>query len=60
MINSSLRAFKRVLVQNKTQAYKQVYFSTFLSGTPRQEKDTFGPIEVPGDKYWGAQTQRSL
>jgi fumarate hydratase class II len=21
---------------------------------PRQEKDTFGPIEVPGDKYWGA------
>ena len=27
---------------------------------PRIEKDTFGPIEVPGDKYWGAQTQRSL
>lgn len=26
----------------------------------RIEKDTFGPIEVPGDKYWGAQTQRSL
>src|SRR5207237_3858020 len=22
--------------------------------------DTFGPIEVPGDRYWGAQTQRSL
>lgn len=21
---------------------------------PRIEKDTFGPIEVPGDKYWGA------
>ena len=29
-------------------------------GKNRQEKDTFGPIEVPGDKYWGAQTQRSL
>ena len=26
----------------------------------RQEQDTFGPIQVPADKYWGAQTQRSL
>ncbi len=26
----------------------------------RIEKDTMGPIEVPADKYWGAQTQRSL
>lgn len=26
----------------------------------RQEKDTFGPIDVPADKLWGAQTQRSL
>ena len=26
----------------------------------RQESDSFGIIEVPGDKYWGAQTQRSL
>jgi fumarate hydratase, class II len=23
-------------------------------------QDTFGPIEVPADRYWGAQTQRSL
>ena len=26
----------------------------------RLERDTFGPIEVPADKLWGAQTQRSL
>jgi fumarate hydratase class II len=26
----------------------------------RMEKDTFGPIEVPADHLWGAQTQRSL
>ena len=26
----------------------------------RIETDTFGPIEVPADKYWGAQAQRSL
>jgi fumarate hydratase class II len=28
--------------------------------TTRTETDTFGSIEVPGDRYWGAQTQRSL
>src|SRR3954470_10795901 len=26
----------------------------------RTETDTFGPIEVAGDRYWGAQAQRSL
>jgi fumarate hydratase class II len=26
----------------------------------RTETDTFGAIEVPADRYWGAQTQRSL
>ncbi len=26
----------------------------------RQEKDSIGPIEVPLDAYWGAQTQRSI
>ncbi len=26
----------------------------------RTETDTFGPIDVPADRYWGAQTQRSL
>lgn len=26
----------------------------------RIETDSFGPIEVPADKYWGAQTQRSI
>ncbi|WOJ89806.1 class II fumarate hydratase [Methylocapsa polymorpha] len=25
----------------------------------RLETDSFGPIEVPADRYWGAQTQRS-
>jgi len=26
----------------------------------RTETDSFGPIEVPADAYWGAQTQRSI
>lgn len=28
--------------------------------THRSEKDSMGAIEVPADKLWGAQTQRSL
>ncbi len=28
--------------------------------TTRTEKDSMGTIEVPSDRYWGAQTQRSL
>ncbi|MCK9510093.1 MAG: class II fumarate hydratase [Pigmentiphaga sp.] len=28
--------------------------------TTRREHDTFGPIDVPADHLWGAQTQRSL
>ncbi len=30
-----------------------------MAGT-RTETDTFGPIEVESDRYWGAQAQRSL
>jgi fumarate hydratase class II len=28
--------------------------------TTRQERDSFGPIDVPAERLWGAQTQRSL
>ncbi|MBU0622284.1 MAG: class II fumarate hydratase [Gammaproteobacteria bacterium] len=28
--------------------------------TSRQERDSFGPIDVPAERLWGAQTQRSL
>ncbi|KAI5301085.1 fumarase fum1 [Ascosphaera pollenicola] len=31
-----------------------------MSQAHRIETDAFGEIEVPADKYWGAQTQRSL
>ncbi|HJP90419.1 MAG TPA: class II fumarate hydratase [Pyrinomonadaceae bacterium] len=40
--------------------------STMAQQSPEQptktriETDTMGPIEVPADRYWGAQTQRSL
>ena len=29
------------------------------SGSTRSETDSFGPIEVAADRYWGAQTERS-
>jgi len=31
-----------------------------LSGPTRTETDSMGPIEVPNDRYYGAQTARSL
>ncbi len=30
-----------------------------ISASTRTETDSFGPIEVPADRYWGAQTERS-
>ena len=34
--------------------------STMTEKRTRTESDTMGKIEVPADKYWGAQTERSL
>lgn len=31
-----------------------------MDGKRREESDSMGVIEVPADRYWGAQTQRSL
>jgi len=31
-----------------------------VTGKTRTETDSFGPIEVPKNAYWGAQTQRSI
>jgi fumarate hydratase class II len=31
-----------------------------MSSSMRSESDSFGPIDVPADAYWGAQTQRSI
>jgi fumarate hydratase class II len=33
--------------------------TTPQSNSTRSETDSFGPIEVPADRYWGAQTERS-
>lgn len=31
-----------------------------MSSSTRAESDAFGEIQVPSDRYWGAQTERSL
>tara|TARA_R110002012_G_scaffold320369_1_gene543454 strand:+ start:29279 stop:30733 length:1455 start_codon:yes stop_codon:yes gene_type:complete len=38
----------------------QKRFNKTYNMSIRIEKDTMGPVEVPADKYWGAQTQRSI
>jgi fumarate hydratase, class II len=40
--------------------FNKTSFNKTNSKTTRTESDSFGPIEVPADKYWAAQTQRSL
>ena len=38
----------------------EVNHSATIGSATRTERDIFGPIDVPADKLWGAQTQRSL
>lgn len=35
-------------------------YKSIRMASTRTETDAFGPVEVESDKYWGAQTQRSL
>ena len=43
---------------NKILSANFVYRALFAD--VRKEKDTFGFIDVPADRLWGAQTQRSM
>jgi len=52
------------MLESFIKTSKNVYSNNYLkftansSGNFRVEYDTFGPINVPADKYWAAQTQR--
>lgn len=52
-----MRIFANLIT--KTASRRLLIARSFASQV-RIEKDTMGELEVPGDKYWGAQTQRSL
>jgi fumarate hydratase class II len=57
---ASLRAISatpRLLLRSRRSFFTT---STIMSQKFRTEKDTFGDLQVPSDRYWGAQTQRSL
>jgi fumarate hydratase, class II len=45
--------------QQKTPELKQVPVGLTATGT-RKEFDSMGTVDVPADRYWGAQTARSL
>jgi hypothetical protein len=50
LVRPSARAMAAPAMTTGTEIEKKI----------RIEKDTMGFVEVPYDKYWGAQTQRSL
>ncbi|PIA61249.1 hypothetical protein AQUCO_00300645v1 [Aquilegia coerulea] len=54
-----LTASRRISSSTSATTLRYAYFRSFLTAF-REERDTFGPIQVPSDKLWGAQTQRSL
>ncbi|KAM0486812.1 hypothetical protein ACHAPX_000075 [Trichoderma viride] len=41
-------------------SYRAIHATRSNMADKRIESDAFGEVEVPSDKYWGAQTQRSL
>ncbi|KAJ5325860.1 Fumarate hydratase [Penicillium brevicompactum] len=58
---SSTRFAQFPRLQSFTFSNKRAFGTTVkMSVEARTESDAFGEIQVPGDKYWGAQTQRSL
>ncbi|KAK1315637.1 hypothetical protein QJS10_CPA05g00323 [Acorus calamus] len=59
MITSS-RRLSRLSNASPLLVALRTSFGRSFSTSFREEKDTFGPILVPSDRLWGAQTQRSL
>ncbi|MGD1953798.1 MAG: class II fumarate hydratase [Sphingomonadales bacterium] len=47
-------------VKSKKALLAELPTSKLSASKIRTESDTFGPIDVPANKYWGAQTQRSI
>lgn len=56
---SQIATASKALRTIRTDLQSKVRLFATTSAVRRTETDAFGPIEVPDDKYWGAQTQRS-
>ncbi|KAF9056279.1 L-Aspartase-like protein [Panaeolus papilionaceus] len=58
-ISRSIAVSRSRILVSSTRSFS---YSSYVmnSSSYRVERDTFGDLQVPADKYWGAQTQRSL
>ena len=52
------RTAKRGVGRSSVAKRRGVQAYASAPGAFRVEKDTFGDINVPAERYWGAQTQR--
>ncbi|KAI5827817.1 fumarate hydratase [Schizophyllum commune Tattone D] len=61
---STLHLSRRILCRapiRRAVPSQRLFSTTFMAAQQhRIERDTFGELQVPSDRYWGAQTQRSL
>lgn len=55
---STAPRYAQLLAQNTPQ--RRLFTATTNMASTRAESDAFGEIQVPADRYWGAQTERSL
>ncbi|PYH97667.1 fumarate hydratase class II [Aspergillus ellipticus CBS 707.79] len=62
LLSSNSRPLQLPRFQSLSSTSSKRAFGTTvrMSSATRTETDAFGEIKVPADKYWGAQTQRSL
>lgn len=56
----TFQAGSRLTVRTPMSQVSSLHTASRLLQEQRIETDAFGEIKVPGDKYWGAQTQRSF
>ena len=55
--NPSVQSYHQLRNKPSARAFSR---SVKMETGFRKESDAFGEVDVPADKYWGAQTQRSL
>jgi len=57
---SSASSYRLSQASSQPRFARQFHATAYNMAETRTETDAFGEIQVPADKYWGAQTERSL
>ncbi|APA11754.1 hypothetical protein sscle_08g065240 [Sclerotinia sclerotiorum 1980 UF-70] len=61
VLNRTCSSYKLKSFQSSSSRLQRNFHATaYNMAQTRTESDAFGNVEVPSDKYWGAQTERSL